>query len=63
MIMEAAAQLVDDMTRTFFYLITKMTRTVYKRKGVVSETRHKAWRQLMLSDIDNLKCSIYPSYN
>ena len=62
MIMEAAALLVDDMTRTFFFLITNMTRTLYKRKGVVSETSHKAWRQLMLSDIDNLKCSIYPSY-
>ena len=35
-----------------------MTRTLYKRKGVVSETSHKAWRQLMLSDIDNLK---YPT--
>ena len=58
MIMEAAALLVDDMTRTFFFLITNMTTTLYKRKGVVSEISHKAWRQLMLSDIDNLK---YPN--
>ena len=58
MIMEAAALLVDDMTSTFFFLITNMTRTLYKRKGVVSEISHKAWRQLMLSDIDNLK---YPN--
>ena len=47
MIIEVAALLVDDMTSI-----------VYKRKGVVSEISHKAWRQLMLSDIDNLK---YPN--
>ena len=57
MIIEVAALLVDDMTSI-----------VYKRKGVVSKTSLKAWRQLMLeiSPTDNLKyqqiCSICPSY-